>query len=93
MDGAFIEGWGLYSESLGEELGLYTVWWLGLLVSPHARDISISLSVVKDPYQRIGRLSAEMFRACRLVVDTGLHAFDWTPEVSGATRDRTCTRV
>jgi uncharacterized protein (DUF885 family) len=42
IDGAFIEGWGLYSESLGSELGCY-----------------------KDPFQLVGRLSAEMFRACR----------------------------
>ncbi|HKU90063.1 MAG TPA: DUF885 domain-containing protein [Steroidobacteraceae bacterium] len=56
---SYAEGWALYAESIGKELGVFT-----------------------DPYQWYGRLSDEMLRAMRLVVDTGLHSKGWTREQS-----------
>ena len=52
---AYGEGWGLYSEYLADEMGIYTT-----------------------PYEKFGQLTYEMWRACRLVVDTGVHAKGWT---------------
>ena len=56
---AYGEGWGLYTEYLAEEMGLYTT-----------------------PYEQFGKLTYEMWRACRLVVDTGIHALNWSKEMA-----------
>ncbi len=57
---AYIEGWALYAEQLGDELGMYA----------------------DDPFGRLGYLQSIQFRACRMVVDTGLHAKRWTREAA-----------
>ena len=65
---AYDEGWALYAEYLGEEMGVY-----------------------RDCFERFGRHSEEMVRAVRLVVDTGLHLFNWTPnEAVEYMSDNTC---
>ncbi|TAJ71150.1 MAG: DUF885 family protein [Phenylobacterium sp.] len=58
---AFVEGWGLYSEKVAGEMGIY-----------------------RDPYERFGQLSYEMWRACRLVADTGIHWKGWTRDQAEA---------
>lgn len=56
-EAAFVEGWGLYAESLGAEMGMFA-----------------------DPYEKFGELSFDAWRACRLVVDTGIHWLGWSRE-------------
>lgn len=71
---AFVEGWALYSERLGLEMA-------GGAVGNALRPGSLrpgERGLYRDPYDNFGRLSDEMWRACRLVVDTGIHAFGWS---------------
>ncbi|CAN5716251.1 DUF885 family protein [soil metagenome] len=74
---AFVEGWGLYSESLGLEMPASTVTLIPAL-TPDSRQRDESRGLFADPYDDFGRLNYEMWRALRLVVDTGIHAFGWS---------------